>query len=136
MNFLRVLWRAMIGSGKKPPLIQKSTPSPTKPKKIFDPNHPFFEKTVVFTCVMEGMERWEAELLVEKVGGFVHPRVTQTVDFLIVGDLESHFRLYMEKSVKLQTAEKYRDKGRKIRILNEHQFYDLLEMKAEVSALA
>jgi DNA polymerase-3 subunit epsilon len=93
----------------------------------FDPDHPFFERTVVFTETLESMSRAEAMQAVVDVGGVCGTGVTRRTDYLVTGD--PYFRIFRDgqwRSGKLAKAESLIAAGYTIEIIPESEFLALL----------
>jgi DNA polymerase-3 subunit epsilon len=92
----------------------------------FNPENPFFEKTVVFTGTLQSMIRKEAQIKVLEIGGECGSGVTSQTNFLIVG--EQDYQKYGEgfKSSKMKKAEKLLSQGKEIELLTEGQFLELI----------
>jgi len=58
----------------------------TEESRIFDRQHPFFQKRFVFTGTMSAMPRNKAQEEVKKLGGKVSSALTKTTDFLVCGE--------------------------------------------------
>lgn len=93
----------------------------------FDPRHPFFQKTVVFTGALESMVRREAMQEVVNAGGNCTSSVSGNTDYLVVGDQDlSQFREGQTKSRKMQKAEKLAEEGTGIELLAEEDFLRMI----------
>ena len=84
--------------------------------------HPFQQKTVVFTGTLQSMTRSEAAKYVRNFGGTVSGAVTVQTDFVIVG------RQKRDKSSKQIKAEKYIANGATMQILAEDEFLWLIQL--------
>ena len=94
----------------------------------FNPAHPLYGRTVVFTGTLESMVRDEAMQRVVGVGGHCGTSVTKATDYLVVGCPD--FRTFSHgctKSAKLRKAEELAAQGSGIEIVSE---FDLLKMLA------
>jgi len=58
----------------------------TEQSRVFDNQHPFFQKRLVFTGTMSVMPRNKAQEEVKKLGGKVSSSLTKTTDFLVCGE--------------------------------------------------
>jgi DNA polymerase-3 subunit epsilon len=93
----------------------------------FDDAHPFFAAEIVFTGTLESMPRRAAMQLVANVGGRPSDRITQSTDYLIVGQLDYRKLRDGERlSSKMKRAAALRAEGRPIEILGEADFVQLL----------
>ncbi len=92
----------------------------------FQPDNPFFEKTVVFTGTLQSMVRKEAAMMVLEIGGKCGDRFTSKTDFLIIG--EQDYQKYGEGFIsrKMKQAEKLLSEGQIIELLTEGQFLDMI----------
>lgn len=92
-----------------------------------DENHPFFDRTVVFTGTLQSMVRRDAMQLVVNVGGVCTSSVSKNTSFLVVGDQDySKFRDGL-MSNKMRTAASLLEEGVDIEIVSEREFLRLLE---------
>ena len=66
----------------------------------FDPDHPIFGMSFVFTGKLERMSRKETMQAVVDAGGICQDRVTSKTDFLVLGDNDYHRTLKGGKSTK------------------------------------
>jgi len=90
---------------------------------LFDPSHPFFGKTVVFTGALESMTRRSAFQRVYDVGGTPGDGVTKETHVLVVG--EQDIRRLAEgetMSAKQRKAHDLRAKGQDIQLIGEDDF--------------
>ena len=94
-----------------------------------DESNPFFQKTVVFTGVLAGMPRKEAENLVVRMGGFIGKGVTRSTNYVIHGYLDPSFTNGKDKSNKLLMAEKYVASGADIQVISEVDFFRMMELE-------
>lgn len=93
----------------------------------FDPAHPFYEKTVVFTGSLANMVRKEAMQAVVNCGGRCTTSVSGQTDFLVVGDQDfSQFREGQTKSSKMRKAESLAAEGNGIELIPEEDFLRML----------
>lgn len=93
-----------------------------------DPNHPLFGKVVVFTGKLYSMPRPDAWRLVALVGGIPKDTMTKTTNLLVLGE-QDPFKLRPgeSQSGKFRDAEKLREKGILIEVINETDFLAYLE---------
>lgn len=89
----------------------------------FDPNHPLFGKTCVFSGDLETMNRETAMQRTVDVGGLCADNITKATDFLIA-DLSAS-----RKTTKQKKAEAYIAQGLAIKIIAETEFLALLDQK-------
>lgn len=92
----------------------------------FDPEHVFFEKTVVFTGKLDSMPRKDAQLMVMAIGGKCGKNLTKETDFLVLGQQDSSAFGEGYKSNKIKTAEKYLAEGVPIEVVTEEQFLEMV----------
>lgn len=92
----------------------------------FDPDHPFYHKTIVFTGEIDGMTRKEAMQLVMNCGGFCGDRITQNTNYLVIGTSKYISSIDGKKTNKMRDVEKLYAKGFDIFTLSEDTFFDLL----------
>ncbi|NLM71327.1 MAG: hypothetical protein GX181_05145, partial [Synergistaceae bacterium] len=91
-----------------------------------NPDHPLFDKDVVFTGTLKSMPRDDAFALVHKAGGRPRTSVSLEVEYLVMGVQDfSKFR-DGKKSSKTKRAEEIRSKGGNIEILSEADFLQLI----------
>ena len=86
----------------------------------------FFQKNVVFTGILENMNRRSAELLVVQLGGYIQSEVDANTDFVIVGNPTPRFNSTENLSVKHIKALDLIEKGFGIVILTEREFKELV----------
>lgn len=94
----------------------------------FDVNHPFYNKNIVFTGDLTSYSRREAAQAVVNLGGIIKNSVSNSTDYLIIGKQDP--TLVGEKGVsskELRAAELI-EKGKKIKIIDEKSFLELLNM--------
>lgn len=88
---------------------------------------PLANKTVVFTGLLRGFERDEAERLVAAAGGTPCRSVTRQTDILVVGQPDARtLRAGRTKSTKEDRAEELQAAGQMISILGEREFLQTL----------
>lgn len=85
---------------------------PQEETVLMDHDHPLYEKIVVLTGTLSGMGREDAKARLAAVGARVTGSISAKTDYLIAGS---------DAGSKLDKAEKLG-----VRILNEHQFQELL----------
>jgi DNA polymerase-3 subunit epsilon len=91
-----------------------------------DSNNPFFGMSVVFTGKLEGMTRAEARTKVITIGGEAPERLTQDVNYLVVGTQDLRVVGQSGLSGKMKTAAKYREKGCPIEVITEQDFVEMI----------
>ena len=92
----------------------------------FDPDNPFFQKTCVFTGVLQKMVRRDAMQIIVDLGGINADSVTKKTNFLILGNNDYCSSIKDGKSSKQKKAEKYKLEGQDIEIIPENVFYDMI----------
>ncbi|MFC1453728.1 exonuclease domain-containing protein [Verrucomicrobiota bacterium] len=92
----------------------------------FDPDHPFFGKSFVFTGAMTALVRKDAMQAVVDCGGVCHDTVKQDTNYLVLG--QKGYIVYRSghKSSKMKKAESILSKGFPIEILSEADFVSML----------
>ncbi|GHT09147.1 hypothetical protein AGMMS49525_18200 [Bacteroidia bacterium] len=83
-----------------------------------DPKNPFYNRTVVFTGVLEKFSRTEAAAKVQKMGADINKSVSDTTDYVIMGADAG--------PAKIQKIEIMQSKGSKIRVVSETEFLEML----------
>lgn len=83
-----------------------------------DKNHPFFNKKIVFTGVLDKITREEAARLVKLKGADIDTGICKKTDYVIVG--------HGAGPSKLKKIEEYNMSGSFIKILNEDEFVSFL----------
>ena len=91
-----------------------------------NPDNPLYKKNCVFTGKLEKFTRREAMKIVADLGGNNQDSVTQTTNFLILGDNDYCTTIKEGKSNKHKKAEKYKQEGFDIEILPETVFYGMI----------
>lgn len=112
-------------SGAKAIRIRPGEIQPTTDK--FDPNHPFFEKTVVFTGTLQSMVRRDAMQRVVDSGGRCANSISKAVSYLVLGDQDFSRLSGAEKSSKLRKAESLIANGVDLEFIPEAEFLEMLE---------
>ena len=92
---------------------------------IFDEEHPFYNKTVVFTGALE-MPRKEAMQAVVNVGAKTANNVTKSTNYLVVGSFDYVSHIKGGKSSKIKKAEQMQLDGYDISVISENTFKELL----------
>lgn len=85
--------------------------------------HPFLNKTIVFTGALSTMTRSVAAKLAIDCGAVIHGTVTEHTDFVVLGDKRRGV------STKQQRAEKFMYDGAAIQLLVEDDFLWILSMQ-------
>lgn len=92
----------------------------------FNPMHPLFNKTIVFSGDLDNMSREEAMQSSLNKGAILGKSVTLKTDYLIVSQSDLNKQ---KKTSKFKKAEEYANRGEKIKIISEKIFKQLLEME-------
>lgn len=92
----------------------------------FDPDHPLYQKTVVFTGALSQMTRAEAMQLVVNCGGLCGNSVTKSTNFLVIGTSDYISATEGKKTSKMLKVEQLRAKGHDIATISEGTFFDFL----------
>jgi DNA polymerase III subunit epsilon len=90
------------------------------------PDHPFYQKQVVFTGTMKSMSRQQASQLVADIGAIVKNSVTKTTNFLVVGWQDVAIVGDDGMSGKEEKAAKLLEAGAALELLSEADFLKLL----------
>ena len=98
----------------------------TASSSIFDPEHPLFGRTVVFTGTLRSMPRRDAMQRVIDVGGTCGTSVGKNTDYLVLGDLDFRKLRGGDKSAKLNAAEALIARGGELEVIPEEDFLKLL----------
>ncbi|MFC5748814.1 exonuclease domain-containing protein [Actinomadura rugatobispora] len=92
-----------------------------------DPDNPFFALTVCFTGSLPGMTRAAAAGRIAALGARTVRDVTAAVDLLVVGGIQPHqLAPGAKKTGRLAKAERLRDSGQDITVIDAEEFYQLL----------
>lgn len=94
----------------------------------FDTNNPIYDKTIVFTGVLEKMTRKEAMQIVADFGGINGDSVTKKTNYLVLGNNDYCKNIKDGKSLKHKKAEQYKLKGYDIEVIPENVFYDMINI--------
>ncbi len=99
---------------------------------MFKKNHLFYKQHIVLTGKMKKYTRRKASSLVLNIGGFIDREVSNTTNFLILGDAEYQEKVFGGLSMKhLESLNRIKS-GQEITILSEDEFVNLVSMiKAE-----
>lgn len=92
----------------------------------FDETTLIFDKTFVFTGMLQRMVRKEAMQLVVDMGGICGDRVTAKTNYLILGNNDYCSSIKDGKSSKHKKAERYKTEGMDIEIISENVFYEMV----------
>ncbi|MCB7130303.1 MAG: 3'-5' exoribonuclease [Candidatus Brocadiales bacterium] len=111
-------------SGVKRPSLTPGDIVPTTNE--FDPDHPFFERTVVFTGTLQSMVRKDAMQKVVNCGGRCAESVGSSTNYLVLGDQDFARRRDGHKSGKLRAAESLILAGADLEIVPEAEFLRIL----------
>lgn len=95
----------------------------------FDPTHPLFGQTIVFTGALSSMPRKDAMQLVANIGGINANSVTKKTNYLVIGSEEFASSVKNGKTTKMKKAEDLRLKGADLSVISEDAFFDLLYSK-------
>lgn len=95
----------------------------------FSSSNPAYKKIFAFTGILKSLSRREAMLQVANRGGFLTDKVTEQVDYLVLGIGEEEILTANGISRKLEKANKLQKRGRSIQILSEQEFLALLNIK-------
>lgn len=97
-----------------------------------DCDNPFFWKNVVFTGELSKYGRKEAMQLVADLGGIIKSGVSGKTDYLIVGEQDETIVGDDGLSKKEEKAYELIENGQDITILNEDEFYELVEESVKI----
>lgn len=95
---------------------------------VFDPDHEFYKKKVVFSGTLSSMTRKEAMQKVVNKGGIISDGVTEDTDFLVLGLQDFSKFADGKESSKTKKAKNLISKGRKLQIIDEVEFLKLMEL--------
>ena len=109
--------RFISRSSSRPKDIQAATNS-------FDPEHPLYQRTVVFTGALRRMSRADAMQLVVNCGGLCSNGVTKNTNFLVIGTSDYISAAEGRKTSKMIKVEQLRAKGYDICTISEDSFFD------------
>ncbi|MFT8362472.1 MAG: exonuclease domain-containing protein [Sporolactobacillus sp.] len=93
---------------------------------VFDPQHPLYQKVIVFTGELQEMTRESAYQKVVDCGGINGNSVTKQTNYLVVGTQDKKLLRGQLKSSKQRKAEQLAEQGQSIRILTETEFLKLV----------
>jgi len=86
--------------------------------EIAENNHPFFNKKVVFTGVLETISRDEAAKIVKSKGADIDTGITKKTNYVIVG--------HGAGPSKLKKIEEFNSMGSQIKIIDESEFLKII----------
>ncbi|MBY0756851.1 3'-5' exoribonuclease [Clostridium sardiniense] len=112
--------RILITSRREPSIDSNN------PFECLDSNA-FRDEVVVFTGGLASMTRDEAMMLVRKLGGCTGSSVTKKTTCLVTNTKNIEELDRCEMSNKLKRASDLRDKGQKIKFLDEERFLDMIK---------
>lgn len=110
----------------------KSTPNDNRIANIqsnidcTNPDNPFYKKYVVFTGVLDSMQRKDAAQLVVNLGGYLSDSVAKTTNFLVLGNLAYCSNVKGGKSKKYKKAEQLILSGQDLQIIPENVFISMI----------
>ena len=93
----------------------------------FNIDNPIYNKTIVFTGILEKLSRKEAMQIVADLGGINGDNITKKTNYLILGNNDYCKTIKDGKSTKQKRAEKYKLDGCDIDIIPESLFYDMID---------
>lgn len=106
---------------------KKSKPADISPSvPITDTSHPFYGKNIVLTGDLTTMIRSDAMQRISDVGGILKSGVSSKVDYVIVGKQDVSVVGADGMSTKERKAHELIENGSSLKILNEHEFIELL----------
>lgn len=109
-----------ISSGNLAEVDSKPTHTPNK-------SNPFYGKRFVFTGTLKELSRDMAEHYVILYGGETAKSVSKKVDYLVEGRQDS-YKIKGDSSSKQEKAKDLQDSGHHIKIINEKQFMEILDI--------
>jgi len=92
----------------------------------FDPEHPFYGRTVVFTGTLQSMKRQDAMQRVVDAGGRCGDRVNSDTGLLVVGEQDLYKLRGGAKSNKMKAVERLIAKGVEVEVIGEEDFLQTL----------
>lgn len=95
--------------------------------KGFDPNHPLYDKVVVFTGSLHSMPRKNAVQKVVDIGGRCASSVINETNYLVIGELDYKVLKDGIKSNKIKKAESLLCQGKSIEMLTESDFLRMID---------
>ncbi|TDC85130.1 exonuclease domain-containing protein [Actinomadura sp. 7K507] len=119
-------YRGGVRQGCKYRGAARRTPFPDAEPNA-DPDNPFYGLTVCFTGSLPNMTRTAAAERIAALGARTVSNVTKFVDLLVVGAIEPRqLAPGVKKTGKLAKAERLRDFGHDITVIDAEEFYELL----------
>lgn len=118
-------WGGCVRKSEGGPRSWTSPPLPSTNVDA-DPEHPLFAQVVVFTGALS-MARHDAWDVVAKLGAIPEKGVTKKTTMLVVGDGFEGKSLADFHTGKAEKATKLHEKGQNIEIVNEFDFYQMLD---------
>lgn len=92
----------------------------------FSVSHPVYQNVFAFTGILNSLSRREAMYRVVNLGGILSDKVTEQVNYLVLGQGEHEILTVNGHSRKEEKARKLQKKGNPIKILSEEEFLTLL----------
>lgn len=93
---------------------------------IFNRDHPFYNKKLIFTGTLKSMSRKEAMQAIVNLGGRCTNTISKSIDYLIIG-IQDHSRLKdIAGSSKMKKAYELSSQGYNLKIIEEDDFLELL----------
>ncbi len=126
---MEVVTGQFFPGGYEPSGMRRSSVSPgdiVPTADEFDPDHPLFERTVVFTGTLNSMVRKDAMQKVVNCGGRCAGSVGKTTNYLVLGDQDFARLKGGQRSAKLRQAESLIAAGADLEIVPETQFLRIL----------
>ncbi|MCM3124426.1 MULTISPECIES: exonuclease domain-containing protein [unclassified Mesobacillus] len=98
----------------------------------FNEEHPFYNKNFVFTGDLQAIDRKSAMQRVVNLGGIIKFGVSSKTDYVIAGQQDKS--LVGEKGLSTKEVKAYSliEQGIEIKVLNENEFTNLLNVRTEV----
>lgn len=91
-----------------------------------NPEHPLYQKTVVFTGALSQMTRTEAMQIVANCGGICANGVTKNTNYLVIGTSDFISVSEGKKTSKMLKVEQLRAQGFDIATISENTFFDFI----------
>lgn len=98
------------------------SPSVTSPFNDPEPEIVFADKTFVLTGIFDFGTREECSAVIQRLGGVVNPRITQKLDYLIIGNVANEEWRFAGFGNKIMKACEYRDNGFPLAIVSEKRW--------------
>lgn len=103
-------------------------PSDVETNTNANPDHPFYNKRIVFTGRLASVTRPDAWHLVAQVGGIPKDAMTKSTNVLVLGEQDlDKLKPGETQSTKFREAEKLRNQGMDIEVMSESEFLSFLE---------